>query len=121
MRPLLIAVPLLVAALAGTAASAGVAPAEVAAAAARIRECGNYAPGGGAGVFNITTRVTPCRVARRMARNFYRGRWTNVPRRSGGPFRRGPYRCINRRLGYELADLRCTASRGRVVRWQHGA
>jgi hypothetical protein len=38
--------------------------------AAPIRECGDYAPGGGAGVYNITTRVTSCRIARRMARRF---------------------------------------------------
>jgi hypothetical protein len=97
--------------LAGAPASSSAAP---------IRECGDYAPGGGAGVYNITTRVTRCRVARRMARNFYYGHWTNVPRDSR-PFRRGEYTCRNQQIGYELADLRCTASRGRVVRWQHGA
>ena len=90
------------------------------AAAAPVRECGDYAPGGGAGVFNITPRVTSCRTARRMARNFYRGRW-DIPRRDGQRFRRGAYTCRNRNTGYEAADLRCTASRGRVVRWQHGA
>ena len=91
--------------------------------AAPIRECGRYAPGGGAGVYNITTRVTACRIARRMARNFYRGRAPTPTTRRGWrrPWRWGSYRCINRSLGYELSDLRCTASRGRVVRWQHGA
>jgi hypothetical protein len=87
--------------------------------AAPIRECGDYAPGGGAGVYNITTRVTSCRIARRMTRRFYHGRW-RIPRDSR-PFRRGDYTCRNRQIAYELADLRCTVSRGRVVRWQHGA
>jgi hypothetical protein len=85
----------------------------------RIRECGDYAPGGGAGVYNITTRVTPCRIARRMARRFYRGEW-DVPRDSR-PFWHGDYYCRNRRIASELWDLRCASSHGRVVRWQHGA
>jgi hypothetical protein len=88
-------------------------------AAAPIRECGDYAPGGGFGVYNITTRVTPCRIARRMARRFYHGDW-DIPRDSR-PFRRGSYTCRNRNIAIEEADLRCTASRGRVVHWQHGA
>jgi hypothetical protein len=88
--------------------------------AAPIRECGDYPGGPGAGVFNITTRVTTCRVARRMARRFWHGGWNNV-RSNGRPFRRGAYTCRNRNIGYEAADLRCTASRGRVVHWQHGA
>jgi hypothetical protein len=87
--------------------------------AAPIRECGDYAPGGGFGVYNITTRVTPCRIARRMARRFYHGDW-DIPRDSR-PFRRGSYTCRNRNIAIEEADLRCTASRGRVVHWQHGA
>ena len=90
------------------------------ASAAPVKECGDYAPGGGAGVYNITARVTSCKTARRMARRFYRGAWTNVPSDSR-PFRRGRYVCRNRNTGYESADMRCTASRGRVVRWQHGA
>lgn len=90
------------------------------AAAATVRECGNYAPGGGAGVYNITTRVTACRTARTMAKRFYNGRWTNLPR-DARRFRRGKYTCRNRNTGIELADLRCTAAGGRVVRWQHGA
>ena len=59
------------------------------AAAAPVRECGDYAPGGGAGVFNITARVTSCRTARRMARSFYRGRW-DIPRRDGQDSDAGP-------------------------------
>jgi hypothetical protein len=84
-----------------------------------IRECGDYPGGVGAGVYNITTRVTPCRIARGMARRFWHGQW-RIPSDSRS-FRRGSYTCRNRQLGIELADLRCTASRGRVVHWQHGA
>lgn len=91
-----------------------------AASAAPVKRCGNYAPGGGAGVYNITTRVTSCRQARLMARNFYRGRWSNVPSDSR-VFRRSAYRCRNRNVGIESAVLRCTARGGRVVRWEHGA
>jgi hypothetical protein len=94
-------------------------------AAAPIKECGNYPGGVGAGVYNITTRVTRCRVARRMARRFWHGHWRNVPRTdlpgSARPFRRGSYTCRNRHIGTELNDMRCTASRGRVVRWQWGS
>jgi hypothetical protein len=94
-------------------------------AAAPIKECGDYPGGVGAGVYNITTRVTRCRVARRMARRFWHGHWKNVPRtdrpRSGRRFRRGSYTCRNRHIGTELNDMRCTASRGRVVRWQWGS
>jgi hypothetical protein len=90
------------------------------AAGAPIRECGDYPGGPGAGVFNITTRVTGCPTARRMARRFWHGHWRNV-RPGGRPFRRGDYTCRNRNIGAEAADLRCTASGGRVVHWQHGA
>ena len=89
-------------------------------AAAPIRECGDYAPGGGAGVFNITTRVTKCRTARRMARRLYHGHWRNI-KPEGQPFPRGEYTCRWRSIGIEAADVRCTASRGRVVRFQTGA
>lgn len=68
-------------------------------AAAPIRECGDYAPGGGFGVYNITTRVTPCRIARRMARRFYHGDW-DIPRDSRR-FRRGSYTCRNRNVAIE--------------------
>jgi hypothetical protein len=88
--------------------------------AAPIRECGDYSPTGGAGVYNVTTRVTSCRTARRMARRFWNGKWGNF-RSDGWSFRRGSYTCRNRQLGVEFADLRCTASRGRVVHWQWGA
>lgn len=94
-------------------------------AAAPIKECGDYPGGPGAGVYNITTRVTRCRVARRMARRFWHGHWTNVPRTdlpdSDRPFRRGSYTCRNRHIGTESNDMRCTASRGRVTRWQWGS
>ena len=41
------------------------------ASAASIKECGRYAPGGGYGVYNITTRIVSCRTARGMARGYY--------------------------------------------------
>jgi hypothetical protein len=94
-------------------------------AAAPIKECGDYPGGVGAGVYNITARVTRCRIARRMARRFWHGHWKNVPRTdlpgSSRPFRRGSYTCRNRHIGIENNDMRCTASRGRVVRWQWGS
>jgi hypothetical protein len=90
------------------------------ASAARIRECGKVG-GPGYQVFNITSRVTSCRQARKMARNYYRGHWRNVPRRAGRRFRRGAYVCRWRPSGVEGIDMRCTASRGRVVRWQASA
>ena len=82
--------------------------------------CGRYQTVGRAKPDNITTRVASCKTARRMARRFYRGAWTNIPR-GATPFRRGTYVCRNRQVRYESSDMRCTASRGRVVRWQHGA
>jgi hypothetical protein len=105
-----------------------------AASAASIRSCGNYGyPEGhtgrepifthreivGAGVYRIRTRVTPCRIARRMVRAFWNGRWDCDG--DGQVCRRGSYRCRNRRLGEEHAVMRCTASRGRVVRFEYGA
>ena len=98
-------------ALAGTASEAQ---------AASIKECGRVG-GPGYAVFNITTRVTSCRTARGMAKSYYRGRWTNVPRNPGRKFRRGAYTCSWQRWGPEGSDMRCTASGGRVVRWQASA
>jgi hypothetical protein len=104
------------------------------ASAASIRNCGNYGyPEGhtgrepiftdrdivGAGVYNIRTRVTRCRIARRMVRAFWDGRWDCDG--DGQVCRRGTYRCRNRRIGEEHAVMRCTASRGRVVRFEYGA
>ncbi len=86
---------------------------------APIRECGNYAPGGGAGVYNITTRITSCRTARWMVRRFYQGQWTVPP--TSRPFWHWIFYCRNRKIGYESWDLRCAGTHGRAVRWQHGA
>jgi hypothetical protein len=101
---------------------------------ASVRNCGNYGyPEGyrgrdpiftrkqivGAGVSKIRTRVTRCKTARRMVRAFWNGRWDCDG--DGQVCRRGSYRCRNRQLGEEHAVMRCTASRGRVVRFEYGA
>jgi hypothetical protein len=96
---------------------------------ASIRECGNYgytADGAGpmwtfrdiagAGVYNLTTRRVGCRSARRYVEKWQReyggGRVSYV----------GGYRCTDLAWGaYELQDIRCVRSRGRVIRWQQGA
>ena len=103
-----------------------------AAAAAPVRECGNYGyPAGydderpiftdepivGAGVYEIRTKVARCRTARRMVRRFWNGGWGEC---SPG-CRRGSFACRNRRIGDEVWIMRCTASRGRVVRFEYGA
>lgn len=91
------------------------------AAAAPVRECGNWGDHGdgrmrwgmsetfGAGIFNLTTRRVACRRARRFVRR-YRGTDSYYP----------TWRCreVNE---YEFSDIRCKASRGRVIRWQAGA
>jgi hypothetical protein len=102
------------------------------AAAAPLRDCGNYGyPEGydgdkpiftqkqivGAGVYDIQTRVARCRTARRMVRRFWAGRWGDCT----PGCRRGSFTCRDRRLGDELFRMRCTASRGRVVRFEYGA
>lgn len=63
----------------------------------------------GAGIYNLTTRRVLCRTARRFARR-YRGTDSYYP----------TWRCreVN---DYEFSDVRCTASRGRVIHWQAGA
>ena len=91
------------------------------ASAAGIRECGNYGDHGdgksrwgmsdirGAGLYNLTTRNVSCSTARRFARR-YKGTDTGYP----------TWRC--REVSeYESYDVRCTASRGRVIRWQGGS
>jgi hypothetical protein len=90
-------------------------------AAARVRECGNKGvhrngrygwgngPISGAGTYNLTTRHVSCRRARRFV-NRYRGTDTYYP----------TWDCRERNA-YESSDVRCTASRGRVIRWQSGA
>ena len=89
--------------------------------AASIVECGNYGATAsgrvgwtygdieGAGIYNVTTRNVGCATARRFVRR-YRGTDTYYP----------TWRCreIN---DYEFSDIRCTASRGRVIHWQTGA
>lgn len=103
-------------------------------AAAAIRECGAYGwdENGsgprfmgdgeivGAGVYNITTRVATCRRARKIVRRY----WHDYTDWCGNSSRCSigwGFTCRRTRLGIELADVRCTASRGRVVRWQDGA
>jgi hypothetical protein len=93
------------------------------ASAAPIRECGSYgltADGdgplwtygevsGASPAYNLTTRKVRCRSARRFALH-YRGTDTYYPR----------WRCreVNQ---YEWSDVRCAASRGRVIHWQAGS
>ena len=59
--------------------------------------------------YNLTTRRVSCRRARRFALR-YRGTDTYFPR----------WNCreVNK---YEWSDVRCTASGGRVIRWQAGS
>lgn len=94
-----------------------------AASAAPIRECGNYGytedgrgplwtyedVSGASPAYNLTTRRVACRTARRFALR-YRGTDSYYPR----------WKCreVNR---YEWSDVRCTASGGRVIRWQAGS
>lgn len=73
--------------------------------AASIRECGEYHS---QHATNVTTRKVSCKTARRVIRTWNRTQRSRV---------RG-FRCRYRDLAHELGDIRCTASRGRVVRWQ---
>ena len=94
-------------------------------ASAHIRECGGYDPGHGfvngdpqgAGVYNITARVVPCRTARTVVRRYYIENYCG--RRLSCYV--GAWNCRTRRLGIEYFDTRCTRAGGRVVRFQHGA
>jgi len=92
------------------------------AAAAPIKHCGNYgyrestgrvgwgmSEVSGAGIFNVTTRKVGCKTARRFVRR-YRGTDTYFPK----------WRCRETNE-YESSDVRCVASRGRVIHWQSGA
>jgi hypothetical protein len=87
--------------------------------AAPVRECGTYdsatgrftfAPVDGAiSVGNLTTRNVSCSTARRLSLR-YRGTDSFYP----------TWKC--REVSeYESSDIRCTASRGRVIHWQAGA
>jgi hypothetical protein len=89
--------------------------------AAPIVECGNYGARddgsfgwgstsiSGAGIYNVTTRNVACAKARRFVRR-YRGTDTFYP----------AWHCREMN-DYEFSNIRCTASRGRVVHWQTGA
>ena len=94
----------LVSAVAAAAPSAGHA--------APIRECGDL-PSRFA--YNITTRKAACWKAREVIR-----RWGKSVAGEGGDGYVGAYYCNYRSTGYEAGDIRCTASRGRVVHWQTG-
>lgn len=82
-----------------------------------VRECGDYnmdtrrltfgAVPVGAYLVNVTTRVASCRTALRLIRS-----------RSG---RLPGYRCVYRQTAIEETDVRCSASGGRVIRYQTGA
>jgi hypothetical protein len=57
-----------------------------------------------------------CRFARRFAWN------ANVPvDEEGTTWRERGFRCRLLDADLEYGDVRCTASRGRVIRWQYGA
>jgi hypothetical protein len=92
------------------------------AAAVPVRECGNYGyldsrgmvgwtrgQVDGAGIFNVTSRNVPCSTARRFVLR-YRDTDTYFP----------TWRCRESN-DYEFSDVRCAASRGRVIHWQTGA
>ncbi len=84
---------------------------------APIRECGRVG-GSGYSVFNITSRVTSCATARRVARKYPPRRLEERAASLGPTIRRGSYSCRWQSWGVEGVDMRCTASGGRVVRWQ---
>jgi len=80
------------------------------ASAAPIRECGDLV---NRFAFNITTRKVSCHKARRVVR-----RWGDTAAQQGGDGTVLGLYCNYRNTGYESGDIRCTGSRGRVVRWQ---
>jgi hypothetical protein len=84
--------------------------APIASAQAPIQECGDMPH---RLAYNITTRNVPCRKARRTVR-----RWNRTIAGEGGDGRVLGLYCDYRDTGYEAGDIRCTGSRGRVVRWQ---
>ena len=85
--------------------------------AAPIKECGNYSPYDGYGIYNITTRIVRCGKARRMARAAFHGD-KPFPH---GYVRWGSFNCTVTHIGIETDDLRCVRKGGGVVRWQMGA
>jgi hypothetical protein len=79
-------------------------------------------PQGGAGRYNLTTRNVQCTPAQMFVTNMkYPRRWHKGVTWRARTRYWGTYRCKLLRVGYEFADIRCTASRGRVLRWQEGA
>ena len=98
-------------------------------ASAAIRECGafdgvRFVPDDemeGAGVYNITTRVATCRRARKIVRRYWNDFSSWCDRSSSVCTVGWGFSCRRTRLGEEYSDARCTASRGRVVRFQYGA
>lgn len=78
--------------------------------AAPIRECGAM-PNEFAG--NITTRIVGCAEARRVVKA-----WNRTVASQGGSGNVRGLSCRYRDIAYEAGDIRCTGSRGRVVRWQ---
>ena len=82
--------------------------AEPAGASGAIKECGDL-PSQAA--YNITSRSVRCKEARRVVRGW--GGRGNVTVRG--------LACRYRDTGYEAGDIRCTGSRGGVVRWQTGS
>jgi hypothetical protein len=70
-------------------------------------------------IYNVTTRVVPCRFARRFARRVI----TDPACAEDRYCRYRGWRCRN--VGYRIprgyeVDSRCTRSGGRVVRFQYG-
>lgn len=94
------------------AASLIAGPSVTATMATPIRECGDLSS---RLAFNITTRKAACWKAREVIR-----RWDTAAT-EGGDGQVGAYYCRYKDTGYESGDIRCTASGGRVVRWQTGS
>lgn len=101
-----------------------------------IRECGNYGwprghrgdrpiftfrPIEGAGTYNITTRVSPCRTAYRIIRRVQGRTYRRYCNRDATRCRVLRFTCREVRGGHEFSDMRCTGEGNRVVRWQSGA
>jgi Ni,Fe-hydrogenase III large subunit len=85
----------------GLAIAAGLAVPSTAS--ASYTQCPDRSYGSGTG--NITTRHASCRDAYRLIARLHDGKGD------------GSYRCKTTDAGYEQYEVRCTASRGRVVHW----
>ena len=79
---------------------------------APVRECGDL-PSRLA--YNITTRKAACWMAREVIRQ-----WGDSVAQEGGDGYVDDFYCNYKNVGYESGDIRCKASRGRVVHWQTG-